>query len=43
MMVPFVAVHKSPNGTFKTCRWILRMSVYWGRPEVSGQLSKRRF
>jgi hypothetical protein len=43
MMVPFVAVHESPNGTFKTCRWILRMSVYWGRPEVSGQLSKRRF
>jgi hypothetical protein len=33
----------SPLGTFETCRQTLRMSVFGGRPEVSGRLSKRRF
>jgi hypothetical protein len=39
----FAAVHESGFGTFETCRRTLRMSVYWGRPEVIGRVSKRRF
>ena len=27
----------------ETCRWTLRISVYRGRPEVTGAPSKRRF
>jgi hypothetical protein len=38
----FVAAHESVCGTFETCRRSLTMSVYWGRPEVIGRLSKRR-
>src|SRR5438874_10222722 len=30
-------------GTFETCRQTLRMSVYVGRTEVAGRMSKRRF
>jgi hypothetical protein len=32
----------SEIGTFETCRRTARMSVYWGRPEVSRTRSKRR-
>jgi len=41
--MPFAAAHESVHGTFETCRRTLRMSAYWGRPEVSGARSKRRF
>jgi NAD(P)-dependent dehydrogenase (short-subunit alcohol dehydrogenase family) len=41
--VLFAAVHESPYGTFETCRPALKMSVYRGRPEVTGRRSKRPF
>src|SRR5713101_3493330 len=39
--MPFAAAHESVHGTFETCRPALRMSVYPGRPEVTGRWSKR--
>jgi hypothetical protein len=40
LRILFVAVHESPNGTFETCRRILRTSAYWGRTEVTAARSK---
>ena len=37
------ALRAAAAPTFETCRWTLRMSVYRGRPEVTGAPSKRRF
>jgi hypothetical protein len=33
----------SPIGTFETCRRTPKTSACWGRPEVSGAPSKRRY
>jgi hypothetical protein len=33
----------SEVGTFETYRQVLKMSDNWGRPEVSGRRSNRRF
>src|SRR5882724_5999646 len=33
---------QSEIGTFETCSRTLRMSPYWGRPEVTGARSERR-
>jgi hypothetical protein len=41
MTTPFVAVHESGIGTFKTCRRQPGMSAYWGRPEIAGRWPKR--
>ena len=37
------ALRAATAPTFEKCRWTLRMSVYRGRPEVTGAPSKRRF
>src|SRR5258706_10251838 len=37
------ALRAAAAPTFEKCRWTLRMSVYRGRPEVTGAPSKRRF
>ena len=37
------ALRAAAAPTFETCRWTLRISVYRGRPEVTGAPSKRRF
>jgi len=36
MIMLFTARHESGIGTFETCRRVLRMSAYRGKPEVVG-------